>query len=102
MIDYMYKVYAYDFFDTIVHRTCHSETVLFLWAKRLSKYLQFFISPSELYDIRKRKESQAKKELQIEELQYNDLISLVYNNIDGIESKISKDDFIDKSYEIEL
>ena len=49
------------FFDTIVHRDCNPEIILFKWAKEVSCYLRFSISPSVIYQIRKKIETEKKK-----------------------------------------
>ena len=38
------NIVAFDFFDTIVHRDCDPETILFQWAKEISLYLNFSIN----------------------------------------------------------
>ena len=40
------NIVAFDFFDTIVHRDCNPEIILFKWAKEVSCYLRFSISSS--------------------------------------------------------
>ena len=46
-------VIAYDFFDTIVHRDCHPEIILFNWAKFVSESISYSVYPSKLYELRK-------------------------------------------------
>lgn len=55
------EIYAYDLFDTIVHRNCHPDVVLFEWSKKVSRYLRFLFSPKEIYDLRKKTENEIKK-----------------------------------------
>ena len=43
------NIVAFDFFDTIVHRDCDPETILFQWAKEISLYLNFSVTPSSIY-----------------------------------------------------
>lgn len=98
------RVAAYDFFDTIVHRNCHPEVILFQWAKECSRYFKFAITAEAIYHIRK---SEGKiKRCGKEELQYSELLTEVYQKICG---KISDEDalgrldeFIQFSYETEL
>ena len=51
------NIVAFDFFDTIVHRDCNPEIILFKWAKEVSCYLRFSISSSVIYQIRKKIET---------------------------------------------
>lgn len=48
------NIVAFDFFDTIVHRDCDPETILFQWAKEISLYLNFSVTPSSIYKARKK------------------------------------------------
>ena len=59
------NIVAFDFFDTIVHRDCNPEIILFKWAKEVSCYLRFSISPSVIYQIRLKKKVMALKKLLI-------------------------------------
>ena len=92
-------VMAYDFFDTIVHRNCHPEIVLFQWAKRVSETVGYTVYPSRLYEQRKQIEHNEKKQGK-EEIQYTELISNLYNSFDGF--PISENDFFELCYRIEL
>lgn len=80
------KYIGFDFFDTIVHRDCHPEIVLYEWAKSCAKYFNFKISPSDLYNLRKDMEKLGKKQYCKEELQYSDLIKMVYDSLSGDKS----------------
>lgn len=98
------RIIAYDFFDTIVHRKCHPEAILFQWAKECSRYFNFWISAEAVYHI--RKSADRLKKYGKEELRYSELMTEVYQEICG---KISEqydsggeNEFIQFSYEIEL
>lgn len=98
------RIVAYDFFDTIVHRKCHPEVILFRWAKECSRYFKFAITAEEIYYIRKSK-GEIKKRGK-EELRYSELIAEVYREICyKIKSQDDQDgrvDFLQFSYEMEL
>lgn len=74
------NIVAFDFFDTIVHRDCNPEIILFKWAKEVSCYLRFSISPSVIYQIRKKIETE-KKSNGLEEVAYQDLLAELYNRL---------------------
>lgn len=73
------NIFAYDFFDTIVHRDCHPELILYTWAKNLSHYLNYCISSSDLYFLRKNIERTEKK--QNEDISYEYLLKKIYTNL---------------------
>ena len=75
---------AFDFFDTVIHRNCHPEVILFSWAKEVANKLKYRVSPSQIYKIRKRIEIQYKKEENIEELKYSYLLEKIYEEISKI------------------
>lgn len=76
--DRQQNIYAYDFFDTVVHRRCHPEDVLYSWAKQCAQYLRYVLTPAQLYEIRKKTESEGKALKGVEELPYDTLIRHVY------------------------
>lgn len=75
----MQNIFAYDFFDTIVHRDCHPELILYTWAKNLSHYLNYCISSSDLYFLRKNIERTEKKHN--EDISYEYLLKKIYTNL---------------------
>lgn len=81
-VDMNNRVYAFDFFDTIVHRDCHPEVILYEWAKKCSRWLNYRVSSSELYFIRKKIEVEEKKNKNVEELSYESLIKKIYSKIE--------------------
>ena len=94
------KIYAYDFFDTVVHRDCHPEKVLFQWSKQVSLFLNFIISPSSLYQLRKNIEHNLKISNKVEELEYKKLIEKIYNKLGNVD--VSFKEFLDCCYRFEL
>lgn len=99
----MKKIYAYDFFDTIVHRDCHPEKILFQWSKNMSLFLKFIISPSDLYQIRKEAEKRLKASNDIEEPLYEDLIKSIYDRLRSLQNvDTSVEEFLDYSYSQEF
>ncbi len=93
------KIYAYDFFDTIVHRKCNSEELLFLWAKWVAELCEFSFSSEEIYIKRKACEKALKKEY--EEPKYKNLINVIYREL-HLFSYISEQEFLEQSYEFEV
>lgn len=94
---------AYDFFDTVIHRDCHPEEILFSWAKRMSNILEFHVSPSEVYNIRKNVEKKYKIEDSKEELSYQYFLEKIYEELSRrTDMKVECSDFIVKAREIEL
>ena len=95
---------AFDFFDTVVHRDCHPEVVLFEWSKHMSAFLNFVISPSELYNLRKKCEREQKKKMVVEELKYTSLLTAVYTELEKSifgGKYISKESFLEKAKVVE-
>ncbi|HHG7429354.1 HAD-IA family hydrolase [Streptococcus pneumoniae] len=94
------KTVAFDFFDTVVHRNCHPEQILYQWAKEMALEVNFNISPSILYQIRKSVENN--KKLGTEEMCYLDLLSGIYNEIKDKIKNTSKEEFIHRAKILEL
>ena len=92
-------IYAYDFFDTIVHRRCNPEVIVFWWAKRVSRLCKYSISAKDIY--RERKVNEKKLKSKMEEVSYDILIQNIYHSID-IRMYISEKDFIRTSFEYEI
>lgn len=98
------NIVAFDFFDTIVHRDCNPEIILFKWAKEVSCYLRFSISSSVIYQIRKKIETE-KKSNGLEEVAYQDLLAELYNRLKNLsKSEYFPDieDFVEFSKELEV
>ena len=96
-------IYAYDFFDTVVHRRCHPETVLYNWAKQCAEYLRYIVTPSQLYDVRKKTESEGKALKGVEEVPYDTLIRRTYRAaLQGHDSIPSEDAFVHYSLSAEI
>ena len=84
------KIYAYDFFDTVVHRNCHPEKILFQWSRQVSLFLNFIISPGDLYSLRKKTEKELKAVNGIEEAKYEKLIRNIYEKLENINISFDK------------
>ena len=94
--------YCYDFFDTIVHRDCGSEEILYFWAKEMSIYVDFTVSAQAFYDCRKTMEIDGKLTLNKEEITYSELIEKVYYYfIDILCDVVSFSSFLDYSFKME-
>jgi len=84
-------VYGFDFFDTIVHRNCAPEVILYEWAKKVSRFLRFQIDSETILNNRKQS-GRVKREDIVEEIDYKELIRRLYVSLD-ITSVVSFDDF---------
>lgn len=94
-------VVAFDFFDTVVHRDCHPEEILYQWSKKLAAELDFAVTPSILFQTRKNVEK-VNKERGVEESSYDFLLVGVYNSIKEKLKDMNQDDFIGLAKKIEL
>lgn len=73
------KMYmAYDFFDTLVHRNVAPEVTIYEWSKKISLRMDYLVSPSVVYEIRKKAEIDGKLLFNKEEITYEQLMGLVY------------------------
>ena len=91
------NIVAFDFFDTIVHRDCNPEIILF------NEYL-FIGVDSRIYQIRKKIETE-KKSNGLEEVAYQDLLAELYNRLKNLsKSEYFPDieDFVEFSKELEV
>ncbi|EFX52318.1 HAD hydrolase, family IA, variant 1 [Streptococcus cristatus ATCC 51100] len=95
------KTVAFDFFDTVVHRDCHPEEILYQWSKQMAFEMKFEIYPSILYDLRKNVEKTYKNS-GIEEIEYDTLLSSIYRKIENQLETMSQKEFIEKAKIIEL
>lgn len=98
----MIKVVAFDFFDTLVHRDCSPEVVIYDWARQLSAMYEFKISPRNIFDIRKSVEKKRNLNNKTEELSYDELINGIYETIKNQIEEISRARFIDNAFLAEL
>lgn len=98
------KYIAFDCFDTLVHRDCHPETILRMWANNISAFLKLEIDSEEIYNIRKQCENKYRRELLKEEITYEELMHAVYEKIffDEKRSGITEELFTKKSYQYEI
>lgn len=94
------KVYAYDFFDTIVHRDCHPEKILFQWSKEMANYLNLNVTSEDIYQIRKKTEKILKSKDGYEEIAHKELIKKIFDEINIRD--INFDEMYKVSYELEL
>lgn len=94
---------AFDFFDTVIHRNCHPEVILYSWSKELANNLKYRVSSSQIYEIRKKIEIKYKKEEGIEELKYSYLLEKIYEEISKIyKIEYTSSEFIFLARNIEL
>lgn len=99
----MKMYFAFDFFDTVVHRKCNPETILKMWAKEMCIFLRFACSPKQLYYLRKKCEKREKKRLQIEDFSYINLVRSIYDELENIDSvKTSFEEFYSYSHKVEI
>lgn len=97
------KVIAIDFFDTIVHRKCDAEEILYMWAKRMAVELRYIIDYEELYELRKNCEKRGKNLFGKEEISYSQLMNLIFTHLEKIGySEMEFDEFCATSECIEL
>ncbi len=78
---------GFDCFDTLLHRSCHPETIKQIWAKRVCRKYGLHITAKEFYKIRKASEEYLEKKNENGEYSYPELIqemikrySLYYNS----------------------
>ena len=97
----MPQVIAFDFFDTLVHRDCHPETVLVKWARQMSLFSNFRISAREIYETRKEIESNIHNNGE-EDFAYKELIECLYEKFKTSFEGKSKQQFVEKSFNEEV
>lgn len=98
------KVVALDCFDTIIHRDCHPETILYIWARNVCAEIKFIISPKELYKMRKQSERNLRNSLGVDEVSYKELLRDIYGCLNSINAEklgIDFESFFYISYSIE-
>ena len=98
------KVYAYDFFDTVVHRDCMPEDCIREWCNKISACFDFSINSDELFNIRKESREYGKSFYAKEETTYEELMHLTYEKCisKGYEIPLNESEFIDIAKEIEI
>lgn len=92
-----YDVIGLDCFDTLVHRRCDPEEVLFKWSKNISEYVDFKYEPEQIYSLRKKSEYQKKRKT--EEISYEELMKTVYSSM---KLKITFKQFYEYAKKVEL
>lgn len=95
------NIYAYDFFDTIVHRRCHPKELLYNWAKHCARFFLFKLTAKDIYQIRKEEE---RKTGEKDELKYDELMRKIYREVQeltGYERR-TEEEFVSFSYKVEL
>lgn len=96
------NVICFDFFDTLVHRNCHPETTLILWARNVIARLRLDIDTIKLYNLRKSAEIKLKSKFGYEEPSYTYLLESVIELLrEDCYLDIDTKEFITLSYEIE-
>lgn len=65
---------GFDCFDTLIHRSCHPETIKQIWAKRVCRKYGLPITAKEFYKIRKASEEYLEKKSENGEYTYQELI----------------------------
>ncbi|WP_298077570.1 HAD family hydrolase [uncultured Abiotrophia sp.] len=97
------RIVAFDFFDTLVHRDCHPEVVLYEWAKEVAAYMKYRVSPSQIYDCRKEVEFRFKQQSG-EEMPYDSLLGDTYSRLlpNELEDIDLKNEWVDAAKSIEL
>ncbi|MBR5895999.1 MAG: HAD family hydrolase, partial [Lachnospiraceae bacterium] len=96
------KAVAFDFFDTLVHRNCHPEVILYKWAKIIAGLNGNSFSAEYIYALRKEKEIKGKKIFGKEEITYEELIKLVFDDLSSKYTlKYDADEFLSVSYKTE-
>lgn len=97
------KVICFDFFDTLVHRNCHPETILMSWARNMSIKLENNINYLKLYELRKQVEYQLKNEKKIEEPTYIQLQKKIFFELKKIfDFKLEEKSYIELAYLLEV
>lgn len=92
------KVIAFDCFDTIFHRKCHPEVILYSWARSMAAALDFSVKADQIYDKRKVIEKYLRSQKKIEEIKYEELIGELYKIFESKCNKLTKTEFIELSY----
>ena len=95
------KIYAFDLFDTLVHRDCNPEVVLYDWSRLCARYLKFEFSAEKIYKIRKNIERNLKKENDVQELSYDVLITNIAQEL-GLKDEIERREFCEHSKNWEI
>ena len=96
------EVVAFDFFDTLVHRNCHPEVILYKWAQKTADLNDNIFSPEYIYALRKEKEVSGKKICNKEEITYKELCKLIFDEISSKYTlKYDENEFLSVSYKTE-
>lgn len=95
------KVIAFDFFDTLVHRDCSPETVIYEWARQMAAYSKFEVSSYDFYNQRKFIENKF-LDSDREEITYHELINSIFDTFSSKLSLIQKNTFFDEAIKTEV
>lgn len=95
-----------DFFDTIVYRTCHPEEIKIKWCARIVDILGLDISVEALYKHRRSCEDELGvinyRTAKETEFTYRELLTMMSNEIHGLDWSILGDDWFDVVENIEF
>ena len=99
---YSVDLVAFDFFDTLVHRTCDPEKILSMWAKAVKEKYSLSISSSEIYKIRKQSEIKLRKS-GFQDVTYRQMLCGIHSELTalGFLEQINISEFESASYQIE-
>lgn len=94
---------AFDFFDTIVHRKCHPEKIISLWAESVRYHFKIGLSKFEIYYLRKKSEEELRKKKKLGDVSYDQIMNKVYKKIceHGYLKEIDISSFLEYSKKIE-
>ena len=83
------NIYFFDFFGTIMNRTCSADDVKRLWSNRMAKRLGMCVPSSVLYKIRRGAEAEICKKERDFEFTYNELTDAIYKRLLAVTDKIT-------------
>lgn len=93
-----------DCFDTLVYRNCSLSHLRYLWAKEISKELDFHFPIKKLYDIRQLAEQNCQLNSIGNEYTFNEIIMEIYNRLKLMDDnfKINYNVFLEKNLMLEI
>lgn len=93
-----------DCFDTLVYRNCSLSHLRYLWAKEISKELDFHFPIKKLYDVRQLAEQNCQLNSIGNEYTFNEIIMEIYNRLKLIDDnfKINYNVFLEKNLMLEI
>lgn len=96
------RVIGFDFFDTLVHRKCHPETILAAWCRNFIAQTRIDMTPLQLYNLRKTVEKEFKGSGK-EEPAYFELLRGIWERIPNrLESESDIEEICRLSYQLEV